>query len=181
MKIVETLFPVAFVIALVINYLQGYYNAKRRAKTRPDSIRNVAPMSTGLLGQDSGDGEGLIGPIPDQYLTGEIPRDWLDTAMPRPAREWVDQSIDEPGDRRFFDSSDSSQGGYLEDHHLMNDFGLINPATGLPMLNDGPVDIAGNAFGEDGSQHEWGSSSHDSWNSDSLNSSSSTSSWDDNR
>lgn len=181
MKIVETLFPVAVVVALVVNYLQGYYGAKGRVKEKQVSSGVPVPFSAGLPGRDVGANERQVDPVGESFITAELPRGWLDTAMPKQDPNWAEQSIDWSEDRRFSESLEASHACPVDDHHLQNEFGLINPATGLPMLGDGPVDIAGNAYGENGSQQDWSSASHDSLSSDSDGSSSWSSSWDDHR
>jgi hypothetical protein len=43
----------------------------------------------------------------------------------------------------------------------------INPATGLPMIGGGGVDVQGNPYGTDLQDHHHHSSTHDSWSSSS--------------
>ena len=181
MKIVETLFPVAVVVALVVNYLQGYYGAKGRMKENPGSSGVPVPFSAGLPGRDDSANERQVNPVGESFITAELPRGWLDTAMPKQDPNWAEQSIDWSEGRRFSESLETSCGGLIDDHHRPNEFGLINPANGLPMLGDGPMDIVGNAYDEAGRQRDWSSASHDSLSSDSYGSSSWSSSWDDHR
>jgi hypothetical protein len=181
MKLVENLFPIAVVAAIVVNYLQGYYRAKGRAKERPCISGRRFPLSAALRARDAADNERQVDPIGDPFLTAELPRDWLDAAMPEQEPNWAEQSMDCAEDRRFTESLETSRDSHIDDHRRQNDFGLINPANGLPMLGDGPIDIAGNSYGEDGSQPDWGSASHDSFSSEGYKSSNSSSSWDDYR
>jgi hypothetical protein len=172
---------IAFVVAAVVNYLQGYYSAKRSESKRSARLpKAIAPTAAFMGGQAEGV-EQTTAPLEHPYLTGEIPREWLETAIPRSDSSWAEQSIDWAEDRRFSESLESIQGGHPDEHYPIAELGLINPATGLPMLGDGPVDIGGNPYGEDSSQHDWNGAGQDSWNSDSFGTSSSSSSWDDKR
>lgn len=179
MRSLDTLVVIAFVVAAVVNYLQGYYSAKRSEAKRSARLPKAVAPTAALIGARAEDVEQTTASLDDPFLTGEIPREWLETAMPRSDSSWAEQSIDWAEDRRFSESLDSFPSAHHEDRHLIAELGLINPATGLPMLGDGPVDIGGNPYGEDSSQRDWNGDGHDSWSSDS--SPSSSSSWDDNR
>jgi hypothetical protein len=181
MRILETLVPVGFVVVMIICFLQGRYEAQRpkrpgRARNRP----SVLPVATMTESADDGT-QGSTGLSADPFLTAEIPRDWLQTALHGLEAEAHHHSMDWPGEGH-------QMGSLAADHHEsvnasdpFHDFGLINPATGLPMLGDGPTDIAGNRFGENDSQDHWSSQDHDNWSSDFNSPSNSTSSWDDYR
>ncbi len=177
MRILETLVPVGFVVVMIICFLQGRYEAQPKrpgkARNRP-SVLTVATM-TAFGGDDE---QGSTGLSADPFLTAEIPRDWLETALHKPEGEAQQHSMAWPDEGHLM-------GSLVADHHEsvnapdpFHDFGLINPANGLPMLGDGPTDIQGNRFGES-DQDFWDNRSNDSWNSGSFDSSSSLSSWED--
>lgn len=181
MSLLETLVPVGFVAVLIICLFQGRYEAQR--PRRPGSARNRASVLRVAHMTDSADeyAQGSTGLSADPFLTAEVPRDWLETALHRPEGEAQQHSMAWPDERYLMGSlaTDPHESDNAPDP--FHDLGLINPATGLPMLGDGPTDIAGNRFGENDSQDHWSSQDHDNWNSDLNSPSSSTSSWDDYR
>lgn len=181
MRILETIVPVGFVVVMIICFLQGRYEAQRpkrpgKARNRP-SVLPVAAM-TAFGGDDE---QGSTGLSADPFLTAEIPRDWLETALHGPEGEAQHHSMVWPDEGHLMGSLVADLHESVNAPDPFHDFGLINPADGLPMLGDGPMDIAGNRFGENDSQDHWSSQSQDSWSSDYIASSSSSSSWDDYR
>lgn len=84
----------------------------------------------------------------------------------------------------FIDSSDTVSS--TSTHSSLSSEPSVNPATGLPMLPGGAIDVQGNPFGVDNSDHGhsitdssdgfWSGSSTSS-SDDSWSSSSSSSSW----
>lgn len=178
MRILETLVPVGFVVVMILCFLQGRYEAQRpkrpgRKRNQP-SVPAVATMTA--FGGD--DDQGSTGLSADPFLTAEVPRDWLETALHATEGEAHQHSMAWPDEGHLMGSLVADHHEGVNDPDPFHDFGLINPANGLPMLGDGPMDIQGNRFGES-EQGFWDNQSHDNWNSFSFDSSSSLSSWDD--
>lgn len=99
---------------------------------------------------------------------------WLEQTEPNVDAESWDSEVDFDYGHALRDSDADSHGSYDdapmfdEDRHQATVFD-INPATGLPMLNDGigGLDVGGNPYGFDlsGNDHDFGCSSFSSMDS----------------
>lgn len=86
---------------------------------------------------------------------------WLEQTEPNVDAESWDSEVDFDYGHSLRDSDAVSYGSYdddpmfYEDRHQSTAFD-INPATGLPMLNDGigGIDVGGNPYGSDLSSHD---------------------------
>ena len=174
----DTLVVGGFVVAVVLNYLQGYYGAKR--KKAVGSGRALPPVQprASLIGDDPEGVEPTVATMVDTWRETGIPRHWLDAAMPAPTPSPLQDAIAWEDGGRSAETLELFFGEPHEDRQLMAELGLVNPATGLPMVDGGPLDLAGNRFGEDATWHNGDSTGQEPGGGDSHGQTSSASSWD---